>query len=91
MDFKGFGNAADIVRSTPERMQWVEEKRYAKHRGIEYPLQGYTGSMAYEGNMAPFLPFLILGEYVHVGKAATFGQGWFRIERRGESEGLTED
>jgi CRISPR-associated endoribonuclease Cas6 len=81
MDFNAFGESADRIGSKPGKMEWVEETRYAKHRQIEHPLMGYQGVMEYEGDLTPFWPFLLLGEYVHVGKAVAFGQGWYRIER----------
>ncbi len=88
MDFNGFGESADKILSKPGKMEWVEETRYAKHRQIEHPLMGYRGVMEYEGDLTPFWPFLLLGEYVHVGKAVAFGQGWYRIECT--SEQITE-
>ena len=33
----------------------------------------------FEGELGPFMPLLRLGEYLHVGKATAFGQGWYRI------------
>jgi CRISPR-associated endoribonuclease Cas6 len=81
MDFDGFGESADRIESKPGKMEWVEETRYAKHRQIEHPLMGYKGVMEYEGDLTTFWPFLLLGEYVHVGKAVAFGQGWYKIEQ----------
>jgi len=42
---------------------------------------GYKEVMEYEGDFTPFWPFLLLGQYIHVGKAVAFGQGWYRIEQ----------
>jgi len=84
MDFNVFGESADKILSKPGKMEWVEETRYAKRRQIEHPLMGYRGVMEYEGDLTPFWEFLLLGEYVHVGKAVAFGQGWYKIERTSE-------
>jgi hypothetical protein len=91
MDFASFGEEADRIESLPERLEWIEEKRCSRRGGDPYPVQGYRGSMVYKGDLRTFLPFLSLGEYVHVGKAATFGQGWYTVreypEVKGECDG----
>lgn len=80
MDFEAFGEAADSVRTVHEDLHWIEEDRYSKYRDVKHTLKGYVGSVTFEGELSPFLPFLLMGEYVHVGKAVAFGQGWYQIE-----------
>ena len=38
-------------------------------------LGGIVGEAEYEGQMAPFLPFLLFDQWTHVGKDATFSLG----------------
>jgi hypothetical protein len=40
---------------------------------------GVVGSATYIGELAPFLPLLALGQWVHVGKATVFGNGLYRM------------
>jgi hypothetical protein len=80
MDFQRFGEAADRVASFFHELRWVEEHRRSRQRDIKHSLKGYVGTVSYEGDLEPFWPFLRMGEYLHVGKAAVFGQGWYRIE-----------
>lgn len=42
-------------------------------------LGGLVGEAAYEGDFEPFWPFLVFGQWTHVGKNATFGLGRYAI------------
>lgn len=84
MDFRSFGERADKVRTPYEDLHWIEENRYSKHRDLKHTLKGWVGTVTYEGDMEDFWPFLWMGQYVHVGKAAVFGQGWYRVVPEGE-------
>jgi hypothetical protein len=83
MDFVGLAESAAEVRTVHDDLTWAEEKRYSKHRDLTHLLKGYMGSVSFEGELGPFMPLLRLGEFLHVGKATAFGQGWFRIENTG--------
>jgi CRISPR/Cas system endoribonuclease Cas6 (RAMP superfamily) len=58
----------------------VGSSRYSWRRDVSHDLSGFVGEIVFEGELEPFLPYLRLGEYLHVGKNAVFGNGWFRIE-----------
>jgi len=81
MDFCGFGQKAEAAAKMVFRnIHWVEESRYSKHRDFSHRLKGWVGEVVYEGGLELFWPFLWLGQFLHVGKAAAFGQGWYRCE-----------
>ncbi len=82
MDFKFFGEMAEEVSVIWERLRWQEESRYSKHRDIRHNLKGWVGTVVYRGDLEPCWPFLWIGQYLHVGKAAVFGQGWYQIVSR---------
>jgi CRISPR/Cas system endoribonuclease Cas6 (RAMP superfamily) len=42
---------------------------------------GFLGSISFTGDFKEFLPFIILGQYIHVGKGTSFGLGKYEIER----------
>jgi hypothetical protein len=79
LDFKGLGAAAEQVETVEDRTRWVERSRVARRRGVTHDLSGFAGTITFRGDVAPFLPLLRVGEYVHVGKNAVFGNGWFQI------------
>jgi hypothetical protein len=47
-------------------------------------LGGVIGTWRLEGPLAPFAPFLQLGEWLHVGKEASFGLGQYTLTDRPE-------
>ncbi|MGH7823766.1 MAG: CRISPR system precrRNA processing endoribonuclease RAMP protein Cas6 [Candidatus Binatia bacterium] len=81
IDFKGFGTEADKICTVQDSTRWVESGRYSRRRQVNHDLSGFIGEVTFAGELAPFLPYLKLGEYVHVGKNAVFGSGWYQIIR----------
>jgi CRISPR/Cas system endoribonuclease Cas6 (RAMP superfamily) len=40
---------------------------------------GFVGEITFQGELEQFLPFIALGEYIHVGKGTSFGLGKYEI------------
>jgi hypothetical protein len=78
MDFKGMAERAREIRLIKSSTRWIAAGRRSR-RGGEQDLSGFVGQVTYQGNIKPFLPLLALGEYVHVGKGAAFGNGWYTL------------
>jgi hypothetical protein len=81
IDFKAFGDAAEKVKTVSDATGWVESSRYSRRREVSHDLSGFVGEVTFEGELGMFLPYLKLGEYLHVGKNAVFGNGWYEIVR----------
>jgi hypothetical protein len=81
IDFKAFGEQAEKVKTVSDSTRWVESSRYSRRREVTHDLSGFVGEVSFEGEMEMFLPYLKLGEYLHVGKNAVFGNGWYEIVR----------
>ena len=79
IDFKAFGDQAEEIKTVADSTRWVESSRFSRRRGVNHDLSGFVGEVSFEGGLAPCLPYLKLGEYVHVGKNAVFGNGWYEI------------
>lgn len=78
MDYRAFGERAEKVRTVAVNGRWVERTRNTR-TGHEQDLGGFIGQVSFSGPIGEFLPFLILGQYVHVGKNAVFGNGWYEL------------
>jgi hypothetical protein len=81
IDFKAFGEQAEGIKMVTDSTRWVESSRYSRRREVTHDLSGFVGEVSFEGKLDTFLPYLKLGEYLHVGKNAVFGNGWYRIEK----------
>jgi len=77
IDFKALGDAAERVETIDDHTHWVERARFSRRRDVTHDLSGFAGRITFRGDLQPFLPLLRLGTYVHVGKNAVFGNGWF--------------
>jgi len=80
-DYRGMIDAAKEVRLAIDGTRWVHRKRYSRRQGQRMSLGGFVGEASYEGELEAFLPLLLVGELVHVGKACVFGNGRYRVSR----------
>jgi hypothetical protein len=75
-DFAGLGLRAEQVRTVSSDVQWVERFRTSSKTHQRHELSGFTGTAVYAGDLQEFLPWLALGELVHIGKHSAWGSGW---------------
>lgn len=64
-------------------LQWRDWTRYSSRQKQEMSLGGVIGTWQLSGDLAPFWPHLHLGQWLHVGKNATFGLGHYTLEAAG--------
>lgn len=79
LDFKGIIEKSQDVLTTKSDLTWVDWERYSSRQETKLKMGGFIGSATFNGEFEPFLPFLLLGEYVHVGKGTSFGLGKYTI------------
>jgi hypothetical protein len=80
VDFKGIAERAMSVKTRDINLRWLDIKRKSRTQPIQHDQSGFIGQITFEGDLKEFLPLLVLGEYVHVGEDAVFGNGWYRIQ-----------
>jgi len=74
-DYEALAEAARRVGVTRERLAWRERTRRSTRDGDVMPMGGVMGEMVYVGDMRLFRELLALGEVIHAGKCAAFGNG----------------
>lgn len=72
-------------------LRWARWTRYSHRQQQEMNLDGVVGRVHLEGDLAPFWPLLHLGQWLHVGKGATFGLGQYvMLSQPSNASGMTE-
>jgi len=72
-------DAAAQIKTEKSDLHWHDWERYSSRQNSRMKFGGYLGDIAFSGNLAPFLPYIKLGEFLHVGKQTTFGLGKYRV------------
>ena len=83
LDFRGLAERARAVRCLRRNWQWEERQRRSARTGRRHAIGGFLGRTVFgaptAGTLAEFLPLLQLGQYLHVGKHAVWGNGWYEV------------
>ena len=82
--FARHGVGAALVRHAETlghrvQLRWHDWSRYSSRQQREMTLGGAIGTWTLEGELAPLLPWLQLGERLHVGKNTTLGMGGYTL------------
>jgi hypothetical protein len=78
LDFRDLAHRAEAVTDTRD-LHWRDWGRYSSRQQREMKFGGVIGRWVLAGELAPFWPFLYWGQWLHVGKEATFGLGQYRL------------
>jgi len=70
---------AEAVRTVHNSLHWQDWQRYSSRQQARMKLGGFLGQIAFQGDLDKFMPFIRLGEYLHLGKGTSFGLGKYRI------------
>uniref|UniRef100_UPI0040560980 CRISPR system precrRNA processing endoribonuclease RAMP protein Cas6 n=1 Tax=Candidatus Electrothrix sp. TaxID=2170559 RepID=UPI0040560980 len=69
--------------------RWQELPRFSGRQKQWMKFGGLLGSVTWQGtaeDFRPFLPYLAIGEWMHVGGKSSFGLGKYVVERQGKVE-----
>ncbi len=79
IDFKGLIEKSKRVEVKNSNLRWFDWERYSNRQKTSMMMGGLIGSILFGGNFSEFLPYIYLGEYIHVGKGTSFGLGKYKI------------
>jgi CRISPR-associated endoribonuclease Cas6 len=72
-DFHALGALADQITVTEQEIEMHVWERYSNRLEGKHPHFGLVGHALLSDIPEPLWPYLILGQWVHVGKSASFG------------------
>lgn len=70
---------AQHVQVMEDRTRWFNVQTGSRRTGSRNSISGFTGDAVFQGNLSPFLPWLLWGQSLHVGKNAVKGNGWYEV------------
>jgi len=79
LNFRALAQRAEAIESD-KQLRWRDWQRYSSRQQQKIALGGVVGRWRLSGDLGPFLPFLHLGQWLHVGKEATFGLGGYNLQ-----------
>jgi len=79
-DYAALKAAAGALRLSSADLHWHELRRWSNRQQRHTPLAGLVGTLAIEGDLAPFWPALHLGLWLHAGGKTSFGLGRYQFE-----------
>lgn len=71
---------AALIDCQHSDLYWFDVKRFSSRQHRQLAFGGLEGTVTYQGDLAPFLPWLKLGEALHIGGLTSFGFGKYQIE-----------
>jgi len=76
-DFATLSAQAAAVELVPQDLRWFDWGRFSQRQQQEMKFGGLLGRVQLRGDLAPFAGLLHLGQWLHVGKNASFGLGGY--------------
>jgi hypothetical protein len=71
---------ADGVKTIRDNTRWQDVASHSSRLQRATPIGGLVGSITFGGDLAAFLPWLLWGELVQIGKDTSKGNGWYGIQ-----------
>lgn len=70
---------AQMIRTTLDNTRFVEIQGGSRRSNRYHRIGGFVGEVQFAGDIIPFLPWLLWGQSIQVGKNIVKGSGWYQI------------
>lgn len=67
------------VRLVEDRTRWINVQSGSRRTDSRNSISGFVGLARFEGDLSPFLEWLLWGQSLHLGKNAVKGNGWYEV------------
>lgn len=78
--FANLSQQAKAIEINVENLGWKDWERYSNRQQQLMTLGGLVGKLELTGKLTPFMPYLQIGQWTHLGKNAVFGLGKYTLE-----------
>jgi CRISPR/Cas system endoribonuclease Cas6 (RAMP superfamily) len=78
IDYNRLLRKAETIKTVQNELRWHDWERWSSRQKTWMKLGGFVGRITFEGDLGEFIPFIRLGEYIHIGKGTSFGLGKYR-------------
>jgi hypothetical protein len=79
VDFTSLIKKSNQVKIVDKKINWQQQMRFSYRQEKNVSMGGVSGWIEFAGDVAEFLPFLKIGEYLHVGKGTGLGLGKIKV------------
>lgn len=79
LPYKTIIEQAGGISQAENQLRWIDWERYSNRQRRRMNFGGFVGTTVYQGELAPFLPLILLGQFLHLGKNTTFGLGKYLV------------
>jgi len=80
IDYPALLRQAEQICCETAELRFHDWFRWSNRQQRKIPMGGAVGRIVWSGELAPFLPYIRLGEWLHVGKGAVMGMGHYTVE-----------
>jgi CRISPR/Cas system endoribonuclease Cas6 (RAMP superfamily) len=80
IDWPGLLKISEEAKIISDNTYWKEYKRYSGRQKQEMLLGGLFGNVEVQGELNDLMPYMELGELIHVGKSTSFGFGKYEMQ-----------
>lgn len=86
VDFKDLIEKSKEIKISGSKTHWEQQTRFSFRQEKTLGMGGVCGTIEFTGDLGPFIPFLRIGEYLHVGKGTAFGLGKIKLIKNDKEE-----